>query len=185
MRTVWIKTDVVTEPVTLTEAKLYCKISGTGDDTLLTQIIKTAREQIETYTGRALAEKTLYTEYDSVKNAEFFNLPCWPIKSVSSVKTIDEVGMETSLTLNSEYYLIGAPWTKIRVSGIYSTRNPHLKVEFVAGYGATGCPTLPSALKDAILKRILVLYIHRGDEGVTNNEGYEIATPYKDDAWLA
>ena len=185
MRNVWVKTDVVTEPVSLTEAKNYCKVSGTTDDALFATIIATARQQIESYTGRSLAEKTYYVEYDKVKNNEFFNLPCWPVKSVTSVKTIDELAAETTLTLNSEYYLIGSPWTQIRVAGIYSTRRPHLKIEFIAGYGATGCPVLPSALKEAMLKRILVLYEHRGDEDYINNEGYEIATPYQDDPWLA
>lgn len=185
MRTVWVKTEPLIEPVTLTEAKLYCKITGTGDDFLLSALIKTAREQIETYTGRSLTEKTYIAEYDKVLNDEFFNMPCHPVKSVTSVKTVDEEGTSTALALNSEYYLIGAPFTQIRVSGIYSTRRPHLQIEFVAGYGATGCPALPGSLKDAVLKRILVLYEHRGDEGVINNEGFELATPYKDDAWLA
>jgi uncharacterized phiE125 gp8 family phage protein len=185
MRTVWVKTDPTVEPVTLTEAKLYCKITGTGDDTLLNSLIKTAREQIETYTGKSLTEKTYFAEYDKVLNDQFFNLPCHPVKTVSSVKTIDELGATTTLTLNSEYYLIGAPFTQIRVAGIYSTRRPHLLIEFVAGYGATGLPALPGSLKDAVLKRILVLYTHRGDEGIFNNEGFELATPYKDDAWLS
>ena len=185
MRTVWIDTDVTAEPVSLTEAKLYCKISGTGDDTLISQLIKTAREQIETYTGRSLAEKTYYVEYDKIDNGQYINLPCMPIKSVSSVVTVDSEGTETALTLKSEYYLSGSPWTKIMFPGLYSTRGITVKVKFIAGYGAEGCPNLPSALKDAILKRILVLYTHRGDEGVINNEGFELATPYKDDVWLA
>jgi uncharacterized phiE125 gp8 family phage protein len=184
MRKVWIKTDATTEPVTLTEAKLYCKITGTGDDTIITNLIKAAREQIEVYTGRSLAEKTYQVQYDRMTQ-ESFPLPCQPIKSVSSVKLVSEDSTEISLTLNSNYYLIGAPFTQMRLSGVYSTRSPQLLVEFIAGYGATGCPVLPQALKDAILKRILVLYTHRGDEGMINNEGYELASPYKDDVWLA
>ena len=185
MRNVWIKTDATVEPVSSTEAKLYCKVTGTGDDTIFTQLIKTAREQIETYTGRSLVEKTYIVEYDKFENDTFFELPCWPVKSITSVNTVDDEGAETPLTLNSEYYLIGTPWTKIRIPGVYSTREQHLKIEFISGYGASGCPTLPSTLKDAILKRILVLYTHRGDEGVYNNEGFELAEPYRDNPWLA
>ncbi len=184
MRKIWIKTDATTEPVTLTEAKLYCKITGTGDDTIITNLIKVAREELEAYTERSLAEKTYYVEYDKI-TSEIFPLPCHPIKSVSSVKLIDEEGTETVLTLNTNYYLIGAPFTQMRISGVYSTRTPRLLIEFIAGYGATGCPALPQALKDAILKRILVHYTHRGDEGIVNNEGFELASPYKDNKWLA
>lgn len=185
MRNVWIKTDVTAEPVSLAEAKLYCKVTGVGDDEVFHNLIRTAREQIETFTGRSMAEKTYIVEYDKIVNDAFFNLPCWPIKSVTSAKTVDDEGTETSLTLNSDYFLIGTPWTQIRIPGIYSTRTQHLKVEFISGYGATGCPVLPSTLKDAILKRILVLYEHRGDEGKYNNEGFELAEPYRDNPWLA
>ena len=90
MRNVWIKTDATVEPVSSTEAKLYCKVTGTGDDTIFTQLIKTAREQIETYTGRSLVEKTYIVEYDKFENDTFFELPCWPVKSVTSVKTIED-----------------------------------------------------------------------------------------------
>jgi uncharacterized phiE125 gp8 family phage protein len=191
MRKVWIKTDATVEPVTVTEAKLFCKVSGTGDDVLFPILIKQAREEIENFTGRSLAEKTYYAEYDYIKNNEFFRLPMSPIKSVTSVKTVDELAAITTLTLNTEYYLIGSPWTELRVAGIYSTRRPHLLIEFVAGYGASGMPVLPAALKTAILKRVLTHYDNREDIAVEKgtvimpNNGFDLALPYKDDLWIA
>lgn len=44
------------EPVTLNEMKLFLKVDFATDDTLITQMIKSARELCEEFTGRSFVE---------------------------------------------------------------------------------------------------------------------------------
>jgi len=185
----WVKTDVVTEPVTSTEAKLFCKISGTQDDTLIASLIKSARMTIENYTGLALAEKTLYTTFDLPGLNNILDLPVQPVKSVASVKIIDIEGNETALTLNTDYYLIDSPWTKIKIGNVWVSDGVLLKVEYTVGYGASGCPALPEALKIAVLKEIATQYERREDitevaGQVMDNNSRKLADPFRIKLWL-
>ena len=47
------------EPVTLAEAKAWCRIDGADDDALLAALIAAARLQVESLTGRALMTQSL------------------------------------------------------------------------------------------------------------------------------
>lgn len=191
MRNTWVKTEATGEPVTATEAKGYCKVTGTGDDALFAILIKAAREEVEKYTGCSLAAKTIITDWDSVPRDGILELPYGPVESITSVKTVDQDGVEATLTLDTEYHVLGAPWSKISIGGIWSTRQLHLKVEYVVGYGGTHTPPLPYPLKVTILKRILTHYDHREDidnEGGSNvlpNSGFELAAFYRKEIWFA
>lgn len=186
MRNTWIKTDVATEPVSSAEAKLFCKIDGTGDDTLFNMFIKGARETLEQITGVSLATKTIYTEWDKVPRNGIIELPHGPISSISAVtlKYEDSTEADVTLTVNDDYYTIKSPWDEIRVAYLSSWARMRLRVEYVVGYGATGCPTLPYPLKLAILKEILGQYYFR--EGIAGadfvnglrRESRELVKPY-------
>lgn len=182
MREVWVSTDVSTEPVSSAEAKLFAKIPSTADDTVVAYQIKSAREEVEHFTGCSLAEKTLIAEWDSLPDDNTIELPYGPVKSVSSVVMIDEDGtIETLTTADDEYYELGTIWKKLQINTIpLSTQR--LKVTYVAGYGATGCPALPSALKECILKAVATNYEFRENytEGMAKqNEWQKKAAQYR------
>lgn len=59
MLQVKVVTAPAVEPITLTEAKLHCKVDLTTDDDLITPLIVAAREEIERRTWRALITQTL------------------------------------------------------------------------------------------------------------------------------
>ena len=193
MRNVWVTTDVATEPVSSAEAKLFCKVTGTGDDTLFTMLIKQARENLEQYCGISIAEKTLTAEWDRLPKNGIIALPYGPIKSISSVtlKYEDSTEADTTLTLNDDYYTIKSPWDELRVSYVSSWTRARLRVVYVAGYGATGCPPLPYPLKVALLKEILTQYDMRenispdGLMGMLGNSAKVLAHPYKRSLWFA
>ena len=46
------------EPVTLAEAKAWCRIDAADEDALLSALIAAARLQVESLTGRALVTQT-------------------------------------------------------------------------------------------------------------------------------
>ena len=46
------------EPVTLGEIKTHLRLTGTEDDYLLPQLVKAARDYVETFTRRAICTQT-------------------------------------------------------------------------------------------------------------------------------
>jgi hypothetical protein len=54
-----VTTDIVTELVTVDEAKLWLKISFAEDDTIIASLIKAARIYLENLTNYALGAKTI------------------------------------------------------------------------------------------------------------------------------
>jgi uncharacterized phiE125 gp8 family phage protein len=140
---VQIKTDLVTEPVTLAEAKSYLNVDYTSWDTLIGTLISSARTNLERYTGSTFATKTLVATYQKV--AENIDIPYGPIQSITHVKSIDESGTKTTLTAGTDYLVTGNNFKNIRFYGI----DTPIEIEYVAGYTA-----LPTDLKVAILKQV-------------------------------
>ena len=182
MRDVWVSTDVSSEPVSSAEAKLFAKIPSTADDTVVTYLIKAAREAVEQYTGLSLASKTLIAQWNELPDDSTIELPYGPVSSVTSVVVVDEDGTETALTTaDDEYYDLGGIWKRLQINDILLSVE-RIKVTYVAGYGATNCPTLPSALKTCILKEFATQYQYRENytEGMTKqNEWQKLAAPYR------
>ncbi len=56
----------IVEPVTLAEAKLYCRVTTNAEDTLITLMITQAREAIEVATGLSLIPKDITTYFNNV-----------------------------------------------------------------------------------------------------------------------
>ena len=67
----------ITEPVTLAEAKLYCRVTTSAEDTLITLMITQAREAIEVATGLSLIPKDITTYFNNVSGN--FDIPFGPI----------------------------------------------------------------------------------------------------------
>lgn len=185
MREVWVSTDVTSEPVSSAEAKLFAKIPSTADDTIVAYLIKAAREAVEQYTGCSLASKTLIAQWDELPDDSTIELPYGPVSSVTSVAVVDEDGTETALTTaDDEYYDLGGIWKKLKINDIILSVE-RIKVTYVAGYGATDCPALPSALKTAVLKEIATQYEFRENINVGNlvtrmaNSWEKLAAPYR------
>jgi len=89
-----VVTPVATEPVTLAEARLQCKVDAddTTHDALITGLITAAREFAEHYTGRALAPQTLEAALDAFTDDDYIDLPMPPVSSVTSIKYTDTAG---------------------------------------------------------------------------------------------
>lgn len=187
---VWVKTDVATEPVTSAEAKLWAKIPSTADDSIVTMLITSAREAMEKYTNTSCASKTLIAEWDGMPEEKVFKLPYGPISSITSVKTVDDEGTETALTLNTEYWVYGTIWKQVEIGKIWPGDVTRIKIEYVAGYGATNCPALPGELKECILKEIATSYFNRENHNVENiggelsNSSKMKAAPYRREVWF-
>lgn len=147
-------TGVVVEPVTLTEAKNYCRITTSADDTQIELMIKSAREAVEAATGLSLIAKTAIVWFSNFNGK--FELPFGPVNTFTSL--VNEQG--TTLT-SVQYTLIGGQFPTLQ-----RPTYANLKATYTVGY-----TTIPSDLKIAILDQVSYDYENRGldsDTGLCN-----------------
>ena len=185
-------TDIVTEPVSVSEAKLYCKVQDSADDTLFPVLITSARRMLEKYTMTSFAQKTLHATWVETPKDNVIELPYGPIISVDKIYRIDEEGTEEELVLNSDYYVMGDQDAIIKITSYWSSGMVHInsiRVEYKAGYGNTATEKLPGDLKLAILKQVSTDYelrenIVQGVTTVLSNESKILAAPYRKKLWI-
>jgi uncharacterized phiE125 gp8 family phage protein len=186
-----IKTDLSTEPITTTEAKLYCHVTGTAEDSLFTILIAAARKALEKYTSSSFGEKVIHATWVNLPEDNELELPYGPIISVDHVYSIDSEGAEEEETLNTDYSVYGNQDAVIKAPIFYSTSlgARSIRVEYTAGYGDTLTEPLPDELKLAILKQIATDYQLReniSNEGATilSNASRSLAAPYRRKLWF-
>ena len=150
-----IVTDLTTEPVTLQEAKDYMRISSESENDLIEELITSARERIEKYTGLSLGLKTLkaYWFYFHIP-AE---IPYGPITAINSVVDDNDVALE--------YTARGLQYKTLEA---YSTQG--LTIEYEAGF-----TIVPKGLKLAILKQVSTDYENRENYSIYD-QAYELSS---------
>ena len=182
-----VTTDITTEPVTVAEAKNYCKVTGSQDDSLITLLITSARKALEKYTQSTFAHKHISATWVVMPEDWVIELPYGPHSAVSKVYRIDDQGTETELTVNTDYTLYGDQDFILMVSQYWSTGYiaQSVRVEYTAGYGETATEPLPDELKECILMYVNKSYTYRGDGGeVMDNEIKRKANPYRKKVWF-
>ena len=185
-------TDIVTEPVSVAEAKLYCKVQDMADDALFPVLITSARRMLEKYTMTSFAEKTLHATWVEVPRTNYVELPYGPVISIDHIYRIDHEGTEEELVLNSDYYVMGDQDAIIKITSYWSSGMVYvnsIRVEYKAGYGNAATETLPQELKLAILKQVATDYelrenIVQGITTVLSNESKILAAPYRKKLWI-
>lgn len=148
--------DVVTEPVTLEQARLHLKIvadfDGSPFDPWIEQIgLPGAREWCEGYSGLSIGTKTLELATDGFPSGGI-PLPFGPVSSVVRVSYTDAEGVLTDMEVGSFEF---DPFTS-QVVPVYGTAWPaartsanSVRVEYVVGYDEHN--TMPYAVLAAVL----------------------------------
>ena len=180
-----VTTAPTSEPITRDEAKSFLRVDISDDDTLIDNLIQSAREFCEEYTGRTLINTTYKLSLDGfveddipikegLYQAPYMNfykryipLARPPLSSVTHVKTFTDDDTESTFA-SSKYYVDtqrnpgrvvlrdGETWpTSLRVANA-------VEITYVAGYGAAAS-SVPSALKVGIREHVTYLYEHRGE----------------------
>lgn len=143
------------EPVTLQEIKDYCKIdTGTIDDAILNELITTAREQCEDFTGLSIVARTVKATLNNSCGGIF--LPFCPFISIISVKDC-----EGNVLTTDQYNLSGDLFPRL-----VSPVSNNVVVEYTAGYGIP-----PSKIKTAIKQQVFFLYENRGEGIIITRSG--------------
>jgi len=128
------------EPVTLAEAKAFCRIDGSDEDALVNALIAAARLQVESLTGRALITQTWRLTMACAPR--LVELPVIPVAAL--------VAAPAGAVLQGDAVLLVEPVDE-------------LTVDYTAGYGAAA--DVPGDLKQAVLT--LVAYWYENRDAVT------------------
>lgn len=146
----------ITEPVTVSEAKAYCRVTGSAEDSLFTMLITQAREAIEMATGLNLVPKSMIVYFNNVSGN--FEMPFGPYNASFRLYDMNQDGLEIEA---ADYQLIGDDFIKLSYP-----KYENLKATYTSGYA-----TVPTDLKVAILDQVSYDYENRGldsDTGICN-----------------
>lgn len=147
-----VVSDVVVEPVSLTDAKTWMRISYDTDDNLIQELIESARKHIEALTSVSFATKVLRANVEltgSIPGAWMVDVPYGPLICINELKWKTGFNMYETLVKNDEYELIGGKiW-------LYSAGN--YIITYQAGYSS-----LPEDIKSDILTLVTWSYENRG-----------------------
>lgn len=135
----------ITEPVTLTEAKNFCKIDISTDDDLINVLITAARQMCEAYTGVGFVQHNAVAVLNNM-NGDIY-IPYGPMVEIISVE--DDSG--NVLVLDLDYTIGGNEFKRLRTP--YAN---NITIDYITGYN-----TLPEALKTALLNQVYYLYDNR------------------------
>ncbi len=160
-------TPAVSDPVSVAEAKAYCRIDGSTEDTFIESLIKAAVQWIENhpFCARALMVQTYRLTLDRFPDA--IVLPRPPLVSVSSVKYYDVNGDQQ--TLATDQYQVASQSEPARIVPAPGCTWPStqdrleaVEVNYTAGYA--NAASVPPGLKLAVL--LLVSHWYRTREPV-------------------
>jgi len=167
-------TGPVLEPVTLADAKAFCRVDSNDEDDLFALLIRAARVYAEGVQHRAYITRTLKLTTDQWENP--FIIPLPPLQSVSSVKYLDVDG--TQQTLAATVYSVGTTHEPGRVTLAFDQVYPTLRgvvdqieITYLAGYGLT-----PETVPQTIRTAILMLVNDRWQQRETEVTGVSVAT---------
>lgn len=167
------------EPLTIDEAKAWLKVQHDVENTIITDLIKAAREQFERISGFQLVQSTWQLTLDSfpgerddgvasgIADDWWIYLPQPRAISVTSIVYIATDG--TSTTLPAADYSLDTTSEPARIEPAYdegswpSSRDQQnaVTVTYQSGYGSTAS-SVPSAVKTCLRRMLGLLYEHRG-----------------------
>ena len=150
--TLQLETPPAVEPVMLSELKTALSIEHALDDMLLTRLIATARQHVESITRRALVKQTWLMHLD--KFHETITIPVLPLQVVDEITYIDDTGAQQIMD-PADYLAAGARITPVDQWPAAKSRNNAVTVRFTAGYYVPGETDLrqhvPEPLKWAVI----------------------------------
>jgi uncharacterized phiE125 gp8 family phage protein len=144
------------EPVSLTEAKLYLRVDNTTEDTLINDLIVAARMTAEGWLKRSLITQSWKLAYDDYI-CEEVDLPMGPVNSITSVVVFSRDGSSQTLS-NSIYYLNASKDVLI-----FDTVNFGFRIEITYETGFGSASSVPKAIKQGMLEHIAVMYDRRAE----------------------
>ena len=178
-----VTTAPALEPVTNDEVKLYARIDGSSEDTLIDGFIQAVREATEKFLGRSLINQTL-TASLNVWPKSPIELPRPPLVSITEVRTVGE-DLSESVYSSDNYYARTNPEPGELVIKFEKTDPINTdryfggyEIEFVAGYGDSA-DDVPEAIKLGIIMWCADIYENRVPISTPPGIVQTIMSPYR------
>lgn len=173
-------TTPVDEPISLLEAKAQLRVDGSDDDALIGDLIETVREKFEDSTARVLSVRDFTAYWDAWPEDNTLSLPLYPVLDVSSIKYLDDDGVEQ--TISTSDYTVDKVGQSPRIMLNSDADTPDVGnypnsvyVRFTAG-----AYTIPPSAKHSMLLWLTMLYERRED---MNLQGTDMGT--RSAQWLS
>lgn len=193
-----IKTPPAAEPVTLSEAKSYLRITDSNDDAFITALISAARRRCEEYTQRVLITQTwtLWLDYlpgnryapqDAEQDLpinyggclyEAISLPYPPLQSVTSMRSY--AADDSATVFSASNYLVDTASEPGRIClnqgaiwPVQGRRFNGYEIEYIAGYGSAGS-SVPEDLRQGMLFLLKTLFADKS-KGFESDEPRSLA----------
>lgn len=149
------ESGTITEPANLQEMKDWARVTFDSEDTIITDLIKVARQMLENYTGRKFASRTVTIEV-VIGGPLSYKLPCEPVTLITSVKRKEEFVSDETLTSGTDFDFSNGV--------IYFRGEGRYEVSYTAGY-----TTIPADLKTDMKRLVQWLFTNRA----SNFEGQQ------------
>jgi uncharacterized phiE125 gp8 family phage protein len=161
------------EPVTLAEAKAYMRVTHVAEDSLIADLIISAREQAEQYLNMTLPQQS-YTLSLADNDACAIALPRSPVMSIASVTLLARDG--SSGVLSADAYYLHADQ---RVVVFDVAPDAHrVDIAYVAGFATPSA--IPKPIKLGLLAHITALYEGRGEAAAMPREALAFYAPFRE-----
>lgn len=142
------------EPVTLEEAKAFARIDHAVEDSLMSNLIISARQMAEQYLHMSL----LPQQHEALMMLDWeqsIELPYGPISVIDSVATLD--ANNTITLVNEAHYALGARPDTMHL--MLSLAGQTLRIRYSAGYALPA--DVPMAIRHGIMLHVTELYEER------------------------
>jgi len=163
-----IATEPAEEPVTLAEASLFMRYTGSLQNAVITALITAARKSVESWTNKTMVTTSYEFYTNSLCGEGEYNeilLPTGTVQSPITAITYQDSDDSTQ-TLSNTLYKLDNKSIQNKVFRAPLKSYPEVlaqpnavKITFDAGYGAAS--SVPEHLKTAIKMRVAELFEHR------------------------
>lgn len=157
LSTVETGTNSATDVLSTADAKAYAKIDTSADDSLIADLVEEIIDTVENTYSFQLIEKTVTANYESFSKR--VTLPLFPVQSVTSVKTVNKSGVQTTLTAGSDFYLEG---DTLVFATAHDYESPFDRTRLEVVYTA-GFTSIPKGIILGLKKAVLSSYEDRQD----------------------
>lgn len=158
-------TAAESNPVTTAEAKTYCLITDSADDTIIAAFVSAATDYAQRRLSTQFIQATFKETWDCWPCDGILTLERHPIASVSSVKYYDTNGTQQTVSTSNYWTDLESRPPRIFPVATYSWpdlqdgRPAPIEVRYVAGYA--GASSVPASILTAIKALVKHWYDNR------------------------